>query len=430
MAFVTVACHSETAKDRFTGQSDRPVSPDSAEVCMHEAGQQQDAGASLRDADDTQTGDNTSHSDSDENQNNNRAQHAEAPQQDEFQQDELQKKKLQRNMPNLPRVSLEALPSRVQEVPHLSSFMLYHDGEILAEHFNGTMNRNRALNIKSASKSILSALVGIAVREGFIESLDDPIAQYLPGYFETLENQQKRQITIRHLLTMSSGLESTSFRNYSAWVTSSDWVGYALHQELEREPGTHMDYSTGDTHLLSAVLTEAAGMSTRRFAERYLFGPMGIRPGGWDRDPAGYYFGGNNMSLSPNDLLDFGKLYLMNGVYEGRRLIPSEWVDATFTGYFQDASYNYRDHDYGYLWWRNIFAGHDVWFAWGYGGQYLFVIPELKAVAVFTGDPLSRAAGRNNRIYEVVEEVIIPGLFHIRPSGAWPVEKFSKRVAT
>ncbi len=312
----------------------------------------------------------------------------------------------------LPDVSIGELPSHAVEIPQISSFMLFHDGEIVAEHFRDGVTRNTTVNIKSASKSIMSALIGIAIREGYIDSVDDPVSRYLPGYFQDLEESRKHEITIHHLLTMSSGLASTSFRNYGAWVASSDWVGYVVRGELQREPGVRMRYSTGDTHLLSAVLTEASGVSTRRFAEQYLFGPMNVRIGGWDRDPSGYYFGGNNMAVSSSGLLEFGKLYLNNGTIGERRLIPAEWVETSLSSYFENTSYNYRDHDYGYLWWRNTFAGHDTWFAWGYGGQYLFVIPERNAVAVFTGNPDSRAAGRNNRIYDVMEHAVIPALYH------------------
>lgn len=322
--------------------------------------------------------------------------------------------------PDLPLVHLDEMKERVAAVPRLSSFVLYSNGEILAEHYGRGMHARRTINVKSASKSVLSALVGLAIREGYIEGLDDPVSRYLPRYFPAEE------LTVRHLLTMSSGYRSTSFRNYGAWVTSRDWVGYVLRSHPEAPPGTRMRYSTGDTHVLAAVLTEATGMPLARFADRYLFRPLNTRVGGWDRDPQGYYFGGNNMALSPQGLLSFGQLYLYDGVYNGQRILDSAWVANSLTPWFEGTSFNQRRHDYGFLWWHNTFAEHQAWFAWGYGGQYVFVIPELEAVAVFTGDPDTRAPGGSNRIYEVLEESVIPALFHLRARS----EKVSERVAT
>jgi len=109
---------------------------------------------------------------------------------------------------------------------------------------------------------------------------------------------------------MRAGLASTSRRNYGRWVQSGNWVEFALDQPLVEQPGEEMIYSTGSSHLLSVILTRATGMNTREFAERYLFGPLGITDGGWDRDPQGYYLGGNNMALSPSALLKIGTMVI------------------------------------------------------------------------------------------------------------------------
>jgi len=144
------------------------------------------------------------------------------------------------------------------------------------------------MNTKSASKSIISLLAGIAVDKGIIESVDDRISKYLPEYFESITDSAKHRITIKNLLTMQTGLETTSFYNYGAWVTSDDWVAYALNQPMDARPGGDMQYSTGTSHLLSVIITKASGMSTREFADRHLFEPMDIDAGGWHRDPNDY----------------------------------------------------------------------------------------------------------------------------------------------
>lgn len=309
--------------------------------------------------------------------------------------------------PNQPP-TLETVLEAVSAVPEITGFILYQNGQVAMEQYWRGHRRDRPQNIKSASKTILSTLVGIAVEQGHIASLDDPVSKYIPRYFENIDEEMKKTITIRHLLTMSSGLESTSFGNYGRWVASRDWVGAVLRGRLLNEPGSVMRYSTGDTHILSAVLATATGKSTRRYAEEVLFRPMGIRVGGWDVDPQGVHFGGNNMALSPDALLRFGQLYLNGGVFRDTRIVSQEWVTASFEDHFIATSFNPRGHNYGYLWWNNRFAGEKAWFAWGYGGQYVFVIPDHDAVVVFTGNPDSRSRGANNFIYNAMDEAVMP----------------------
>jgi CubicO group peptidase (beta-lactamase class C family) len=307
-------------------------------------------------------------------------------------------------------ISNDSLLSAVAGIPQISGFIVYQHDEIQVEQYWRGNNRNRHQNIKSASKSIISTLVGLAIEQGHIESIDDPIEKYLPKYFEGLQPAEKRKITVRHLLTMSSGLESTSFGNYGRWVVSSDWVRAALAGNLLSEPGTQMRYSTGDTHILSAVITAATGVSTREYAERELFRKLGVRIGGWDRDPQGIYFGGNNMSMNPAGLLAYGRLHLEEGFINGEQLVSKEWILQTMSRRYNAISYNSRGHNYGYLWWNNTFGGHEAWFAWGYGGQYVFVMPSLDAIVVITGNPDTRRRGVNNVIYQVMDEAIVPYL--------------------
>lgn len=311
-----------------------------------------------------------------------------------------------------PETDMGTLDAAVQSTAGLTSFILYSVDAVVSEHYNGTASRERFTNIKSASKSLMNVLVYAALENGYIESLDQPIETWLGDYFEQIDDERKRDITVRHLITMSTGLRSTSFGNYGRWVVSPDWVAFVLNSDLQHEPGTRMVYSTGDTHLLSAVLTRATGMNLRTFANRYLTEPTGIRIGGWDTDPRGFYFGGNNMALTPNGLLNLGLLYLNGGALNGRQVLSAEWVEESLTTHFEQSSYNRRGHDYGYLWWHNTFGPHSTWFAWGYGGQYVFILPDFNAVAVFTGNPDQRDRGLNNRIFALMEEQIVPFLYH------------------
>ena len=180
----------------------------------------------------------------------------------------------------------------------IKSFMLQHDGELVIDVHRMGMRAERTTNVKSVAKSIMSLLVGIAIEQGQLQDVRQPIGDFFPEFFAARPDPVKESITIQDLLTMRAGLESTSRRNYGRWVLSDNWVEFALGRPLVAEPGGTMIYSTGSSHLLSVILTRATGMSTRAFAERYLFGPLDIELGGWDRDPQGFYFGGNNMALS------------------------------------------------------------------------------------------------------------------------------------
>jgi CubicO group peptidase (beta-lactamase class C family) len=313
-----------------------------------------------------------------------------------------------------PAVSLAQLEAEVRRQPRISTFILYQTDRLLLEYYGKGRSFEKPINIKSASKSVLNALTGIALQRGHLKTLDTPIAAFLPEYFSTFAKQDARRgITVRHLVSMSSGLPSTSIYNYGAWVSSRDWVAYALNGELASPPGERMTYSTGDTHLLAAVLTQATGTPLRAYAQKQLFDPLGVEIGGWDRDPQGNYFGGNNLALSPKALLAFGRLYLDGGVFNGTRVLSQDWIRESWTPRFFNSSYNSR-HDSGYLWWHTKFAGRSTWFAWGYGGQFVFVVPELGAVVVFTGNPDATARGGNNEIYDLMDGLIVPCLTQLK----------------
>lgn len=316
------------------------------------------------------------------------------------------------------RIQPEAIKDEVAQIGRISSLILYQNDAIALDYFANGAALDRPINIKSASKSLLNALAGIALERGDLETLDAPISDYLPKYFEQIpQGDPRRKITIRHLLTLSSGQPSTSIYNYGAWVTSKDWIAYSLAQAPVASPGSRFIYSTGDTHLLAAVLTEAIGMPLRAYAQRHLFDPLGAEIGAWDRDPQGIYFGGNNVALSPNALLKFGTLYLDSGSVDGRQILTRDWIKESWTPRFIKSSFNGR-HDYGYLWWRADFGGHSTWFAWGYGGQFLFVIPSLDAVVVVTGDPDARSRGGNEVIYALMDETIVPYLVQTGERGS------------
>ena len=184
---------------------------------------------------------------------------------------------------------------------------------------------------------------------------------------------------------------------------------YAITRPLVAEPGGPMIYSTGSTHLLSAILTKATRMSTWQFANRYLARPLGITIPRWRRDPQGIYFGGNDMYLTPREMLAFGTLYLERGRLAGRQIVPAAWVDSSLTPRTRSG---WSGNEYGYGWWVRTAGTHAVYYAWGYGGQFIFVVPDLRLVVVVTSSAEVRAHEWNHldSVYDLLERYIIPAV--------------------
>ncbi len=203
----------------------------------------------------------------------------------------------------------------------------------------------------------MSALVGAALAAGHLKDVTEPVAPYFATDLGPAPDPRKRGITIEHLLTMKSGLESTSGRNYGAWVSSANWVRYALRQPLIADPGTAMEYSTGNSHLLSAVLTKATRRSTWQFAQEALAKPLGFTLPRWPQDPQGIFFGGNDMLMTPRQMVRFGELYLNDGRVGERQVLPDGWVKRSFVPRGRSRWGN--DREYGYSWWIRTLGSRD-----------------------------------------------------------------------
>ncbi len=292
------------------------------------------------------------------------------------------------------------------ELPRLHCLVVARHGEIQREEcFRGAGLEGYA-NVKSVSKSVLSTLVGIAIDRGDLDGVDQPVApffrQYLPGDTSTL----RASITVGDLLSMRSGLERTSGSNYGRWVQSSNWVRYAITRPMESPPGTRRSYSTGNSHLLSAILTEATGQSTWAYAREVLSEPMGIDLPRWPTDPQGIYFGGNEMRMTPRGMVRFGELYRNGGRTGEDQLVPADWIEESLRPRSRS---RFSGEGYGYGWFVGEAAGHPMFYAWGYGGQYIFVIPALELTVVTTSNPDDpRTRGHNQAILRILREFLVP----------------------
>lgn len=305
----------------------------------------------------------------------------------------------------LDSIALRRAVAQAARIEPLSSLLVSWRGDRVVERYWRGMGPDRPVNVKSVSKTLLHPLVGAAIRDGHLEGVHESVAGLLPEHFRAEMDPRKRQITLGHLLSMSAGLETTSFSNYGEWVSSSDWVRNALERPVECDPGSCWEYSTGNTHLISAILTRATGKSTLAYAREVLFEPLGIGARAWDRDPQGVYLGGNNMSLTPREMLRFAELYLGFGRWEGRQVVPPEWILASWQ---PRARSPWNRHGYGYLWWIEEWAGERAYFGWGYGGQYVVVIPGLDLAVAATSDLSLRRRGHIREMRRFFDRWLVP----------------------
>ncbi|WP_331372012.1 serine hydrolase domain-containing protein [Sinorhizobium chiapasense] len=307
-------------------------------------------------------------------------------------------------IPSVPSL-LDDLADR-QDLTSLKTVVIARDGKVVAERGYRGHTPGESTNIKSASKSIVSALVGIAIDKGLLEGPDQKIAPILKSDLPASPDPRINDITIGNLLSMQAGLGRMSGPNYGRWVSSRNWVRFALSQPFDDEPGGRMLYSTASTHLLSAILTKVSGKSTLALAREWL-GPVdGFRIGAWERDPQGIYLGGNQMAMSARSLLAFGELYRNRGrTAEGRQIIPEDWIALSWQARTNSV---FSGDAYGYGWFARQIGGEDVHFAWGYGGQMLYIVPSLQLTVVMTSQESGPSArnGYRDALHGVMAEIV------------------------
>jgi len=270
------------------------------------------------------------------------------------------------------------------------SILIIKNGYIVKEWYYNPFDKDYIFRLYSVSKSVTSALIGIALDKGYIESLDEFVLDYFPDYEIANLNPQKQTITIWHLLTMTTGLDwpeyypYEDYRNpYHDWKASEDHVGYVLNRTMIATPGTTFNYNTGASHLLTAILQRATNMSTIEFANQYLFEPLSIEKTLWLEDPQGVACGGDSLFLKPRDMAKIGYLFLNEGKWDGKRIISENWVKTSTSA----SVYLGLNLEYGYQWWIN--PDNDLYRALGYGQQQINVYHTQNLIVVFTGNNLN-----------------------------------------
>ncbi|MDP6812032.1 MAG: serine hydrolase [Alphaproteobacteria bacterium] len=266
----------------------------------------------------------------------------------------------------------------------IDSVTVVRNGYLVLDSYFSPFEKGLKHIIHSDTKSFMSALIGIALDRGEIESVTQPVTGFFPGRVVANMDARKRSMTLEHLLTMTAGFDcKDSYRH--RWVglwemrRSPDWAQHVLDLPMAREPGRLFDYCNGVSFLLSAILQQATGTSALDYARKHLFGPLGISDVAWPESPKGLSVGYGEMWLRPHDMAKFGWLYLNKGKWADRQIVSEAWVERS-TRRHTDATL--FDH-YGYQWWRDA-SGY--YMAVGYRGQFIFVVPRKNLVAVFTSD--------------------------------------------
>lgn len=305
-----------------------------------------------------------------------------------------------------PARSLSDILTSAERLSPLKAVIVSKGGETLAERGYHGYAPQDSTNIKSASKSILSAMVGIAIAKGLLDGPDQPIAPILQSDLPQNPDPRLARVTIGNLLSMQSGLDPLSGPNYGRFVASRNWVRFALSQDFVEDPGGSMLYSTASSHLVSAILTKVGRKPTLQLARDWFEPVDGFRIGSWSRDRQGIYLGGNQMAMTARSLHAFGELYRRGGrTAEGIQVVPQDWVK---TSWQQRTTSRYSGDGYGYGWFLKRIGNEDVRFAWGYGGQMLYIVPNLDLTVTMTSesDSPSAANGYRDRLHDLLAGII------------------------
>jgi CubicO group peptidase (beta-lactamase class C family) len=279
--------------------------------------------------------------------------------------------------------SLEEGLDQLEEMRGVRSFLVARHGKLIVERYFHGASATQGHEIASASKTIMSALVGIAIDRGSIPDVNQTLETLLPQAFGGGAHSDKADLTLRSLLTMTTGFAYEPIIVGRQSRRDSVSVENILSTPLS-SPKSAFLYNTGGVHLASAIITRATGMSTCMFATEYLFGSAGITVDWWNRDRDGIFTGGWNMYLTPRELARFGQLYLDNGVRNGQRVISVDWIHESFIPRLSQVAGPVTD--YGYWWWISQLNGMSIYSARGGGEQMVHVIPSLDMVVVTTSD--------------------------------------------
>jgi CubicO group peptidase (beta-lactamase class C family) len=312
--------------------------------------------------------------------------------------------------------TLDSVVTQFRSLPGTFSFLVQRNGVLVAEEYFHGFTSDSLHDVRSVTKSVISILVGIAIEEGFIPSVDEPVGTYLRPVVGSLR-EEVASVPVRSFLMMSSGLdwhELDRGSSYSEWWQADDMVQFVLDLPIVHQPGDRFIYNTGASHLLSVVLTEATGLPTLEFARRYLFEPLGFNGSSWLQENREYYTGGMGLRITARDMVKIGQMFLDGGTHGGSRIVPSDWVDESTTSLISTQDAVPFGQHYGYLWWVGEGGGRDFYMASGFGGQFILVDPDLDLVVVaqanWRGMGWDPAGEQWYRILQLIVEGLLPAV--------------------
>jgi CubicO group peptidase (beta-lactamase class C family) len=285
------------------------------------------------------------------------------------------------------------------KLPKIYSLKVFKNDYLIAEDYFNAGSAEQRVNIHSVTKSINSALVGLALEQGCITSLDQKMVEFFPELVNRINDPRKKQITIQQMLQMRAGYP---WEEATAEGTDLLFSGFRpsnlVDVPLAYDPGSGSAYSNLTAHLLGIIVARACNTDLKSFAQEHLFDPLGIEPAFWQVDWEGNYLGYSDVHLSSTDLAKFGLLYLNDGNYMGTQVVPADWVHDSLQIYSKNTwtvrvGRNWDDNAYGYQWWSIRAGKHRYNLAWGHGGQQIVLLKDLDMVIVVTNDPLHMQHG-------------------------------------
>ncbi|MEE9442083.1 MAG: serine hydrolase [candidate division Zixibacteria bacterium] len=313
---------------------------------------------------------------------------------------------------------LDTLTDRINSgnLGRITSLLIARSGNLVYEQYFRGYELNNLVSIYSCTKSVTSALMGIAIGEESIGGVDDRLFDYLDGYTlfppDMIDSLNREGITLEHLLTMTAGFSwkelevpyGDTGNSYNKMVNSDNWIQFVLNQPIVSEPGTTFEYSTGLSGLMAVILENSTGQQVDDYAREKIFRHIGIDTCVWRMSPRGIPMTGSGLKLRPRDMAKFGWLYSQNGVWDGDTIVPSWWVQASH----QIHSTSPNGREYGYQWWLVQFTddqGNPFYmpYALGYGGQHIFVPPVYDMVIVVTADDDQNVS--SNYILEIIDRI-------------------------
>ena len=275
----------------------------------------------------------------------------------------------------------------------LYSLLVVKNGYLVAEDYFNEGSVDQKDRLQSVTKSFTSALVGIALEQDCLSSVDQKILDFFPKISDKITDPRKYQITIRNLLEMRAGYPSEE-DDQALWdgLLSGYYPPLIEDFPLVSDPGTRFHYSNLSSNWLGIIVDRSCGMNLKAYAEKHLFSPLDVEPGEWGQDAEGHNNGCGDLHLAARDAAKFGLAYLNDGVYDGKQIIPADWVEDSLQTYSVNEAFvkrvgDFRDIGYGYQWWSASADDYHVNFAWGHGGQLIVLVDELDMVVVTTSYP-------------------------------------------